>query len=86
MKCPICNKGKLSYVILTQNSRKFSIKTDGTLSKKPTEVQKDLYLDDCAFLQCSNKDCNIEHYVWDFIDGKLVVYNEISTLNRRLIR
>ena len=86
MKCPICNKGKLSYTILTQNSRTYVVKTDGTLSKKPIEVQKEMYLDDCAFVRCSNTECNIEKCVWDFIDGKLVVYNEQTTLNKRLVR
>lgn len=84
MRCPICEKENvLSVCELTQNSRIYKIKPDGTRNKRPSSVQKELYMDEGYILVCENG-CEVNDLAWEFINGKLVIYDEKYRFGRRL--
>lgn len=82
MKCPICGEeNTLSISVLTQNERNYRINKDGTKSKR-CKLSKDAYLDDATIPLCDNG-CDLAGLVWEFIDGKLVFYNEHFSHGRK---
>ncbi|MGN0961307.1 MAG: hypothetical protein ACI4PF_03820 [Christensenellales bacterium] len=84
MKCPICGEENTLYITeLTQNSREYRIKSNGKKCKKPINIQKDLYMDE-GFILCCDNGCQTNNYAWEFIDGKLKIYNDTNYLSKKI--